>query len=125
AAPAGATSPTVEGDWVVRRGTEVFAGYRVTEQWGGDRFDKAAVGRTPAVEGELRIRDGRLVSARIEADLGQLRSDQSARDALLRERALETDRYPSARFELTEPVDLPDAAPGEVVDLTLTGDLTL
>lgn len=130
ALPAAGTAPgrpvSPAGEWVVVAGEEVFVGYRATESWAADRFSKAAVGRTPAVEGHLRIEGGRLEAAEVTADLTRLASDQSARDAYLRGEALETDRYPQARFRLGAPVELPDPpVPGEVVRLTVPGDLTL
>jgi polyisoprenoid-binding protein YceI len=130
ALPAGGTAPdrraSAEGEWVVEPGEGVFVGYRATESWAAERFSKAAVGRTPAVAGRLRIEEGRLEAAEVTADLTRLASDQSARDAYLRREALETDRYPQARFRLTAAVELPDPpVPGDVVRLTVRGDLTL
>ena len=54
-----------------------------------------------------------------------LRSDVGGRDDLLRTQALETSRFPEARFSLSEPVDLPDVQIGDVVSLQIPGDLTL
>ena len=46
-------------------------------------------------------------------------SDESRRDDALRERGIETDRFPDARFSLTEPVDLSRR------NQTVRGELTL
>jgi polyisoprenoid-binding protein YceI len=116
---------TRDGDWRVVPADDVFVGYRATEKWAADRFTKTAVGRTGAVEGSLRIDGDRLVRVEVEADLGVLSSDQSARDAYLRTDGLETDRFPETRFRLGAPVDLPPSAVGEVVELRLDGELTL
>ena len=64
--------------------------------------------RRPDVRGlgRLEVDDGRIVSALLEADLTQLRSDQSRRDDALRTRGIETARFPTARFSLLEPVAL-------------------
>jgi polyisoprenoid-binding protein YceI len=115
----------LEGAWRLQRRPGVFVGYRVTEQWAAERFDKAAVGRTEGVSGSMKINGGRLVSARIEVDMTMLSSGQSARDALLRTQALETERFPSAQFVLGDPVPLPEVRRGEATTLMLRGDLTL
>lgn len=120
-----AAGATREGDWAVAPGDDVFVGYRATERWAADRFTKTAVGRTGVVEGSMRIDGERLVRVEVTAGLGALVSDQSARDAYLRGEALETDRFPEARFRLVVPVDLPATAVGEVVELRVDGDLTL
>ncbi len=135
AAPAAGAGATLDGDWRVQPGEDVFVGYRATERWAADRFSKTAVGRTPAVDGTMRIErpsggradaeGARLGRAEVSAVLAELRSDQSARDAYLRGEALSTDRFPEARFRLTAPVDLPPVTPGEVVSLELPGELTL
>jgi polyisoprenoid-binding protein YceI len=90
--------------WKVAAGS--FAGYRVDEEYLGGVGVKTAVGRTTAVSGALELDRGRIVSAQLEADLTQLRSDQSRRDDALRSRGIETDTYPTARFSLLEPVPL-------------------
>lgn len=123
--PAGTTSGTPDGEWTVQRGPEVFVGYRVTEQWAAEKFDKQAVGRTGSVTGEMNIRDGRVSAVRLEVDMASLDSGQSARDALLRTKGLETDRYRTARFELVEPVELPAVRSGEAIELDVPGNLTL
>ena len=115
-----------DGEWVLAPGEEVFAGYRATESWAVERFSKTAVGRTAAVEGRVRIAHGRLEAAEVSADLRRLASDQSARDAYVRAEVLDTERHPWARFRLAAPVSLPGPpSPGEVVRLTVRGDLTL
>ena len=90
--------------WTLGPGS--FAGYRVDEEYLGGVGVKTAVGRTTAVSGRLEVDDGRIVSALLEADLTQLRSDQSRRDDALRTRGIETARFPTARFSLLEPVAL-------------------
>ncbi|MGH2600685.1 MAG: YceI family protein, partial [Dehalococcoidia bacterium] len=67
-----------------------------------------------------------ITEVRVEADLRNLQSDDSRRDGALRRQALETDRYPTASFVLTEPIRL-DAVPAENQPLAATavGDLTI
>lgn len=60
-----------------------------------------AVGTTKAVRGEVRLQDGR-VSGEFVVDLRELKSDQARRDNYLRQRTLETDRYPFATFRPKE-----------------------
>lgn len=102
-----------------------FVGYRVQEELasiGGN----TAVGRTPDVSGTVTIEGMTVTAAEITADLTTLKSDDDRRDNQLRRQALETDRYPTAAFSLTEPIELPaEAAQGAAVKVTATGDLTL
>jgi polyisoprenoid-binding protein YceI len=46
---------------------------------------------------------------RIEADLTRLSSDESRRDNAIRQRGLESERYPTATLELAEPIKLTSA----------------
>jgi polyisoprenoid-binding protein YceI len=102
-----------------------FVGYRVQEELVGIGGN-TAVGRTPDVTGSLTT-DGRtLTAATIAADLTTLVSDDDRRDNQLRKQALETNQFPTATFELTEPVVIPDTAvEGDTVEVTAVGELTL
>lgn len=71
-----------------------------------------AVGTTKAVRGEVRLQDGR-VSGEFVVDLRELKSDQARRDNYLRQRTLETDRYPFATFRPKEVRGLPNPCPGK------------
>ena len=89
-----------------------------------------AVGRTEAVTGEITLEQGsdgaRVTAASFEADLTQLRSDEERRDRALRQNGIETERFPTATFSVSEPINVPPAAlAGDAVELTLPGDLTL
>jgi|SoiMethySBSTD1v2_1073268.scaffolds.fasta_scaffold733794_1 polyisoprenoid-binding protein YceI len=127
AAPAGA-SPA--GTWTVQQGDEVFAGYRVTEQFAGETIEKTAVGRSRAVSGTVVVTaagQGATISeASVEVDMAQLTSDSDRRDNRLRGDGLETDEFPTATFELTQTIELA-AAPelGVPFDVQATGNLTL
>ena len=62
----------------------------------------------------------------ISADLSTLQSDKNQRDGQLHRQALETDRFPTATFKLTQPIDLGTVpADGQVIKTTATGDLTI
>jgi polyisoprenoid-binding protein YceI len=85
-----------------------------------------AVGRTTAVTADLQY-DGQAITAvNVTADLRQLASDNIMRDGQLRQQALETDRYSTAKFTLTKPIAI-DSAPvdGQTMSVTAVGDLSL
>jgi polyisoprenoid-binding protein YceI len=100
--------------------TSSWAGYRVGEELSGIGTTDA-VGRTPAVSGTLEIAGSTVVSAAVEVDLTTIVSDRPRRDGLV-QRALDTQQFPLARFELTEPVAF-EALPaaGEAVTATVAG----
>jgi polyisoprenoid-binding protein YceI len=123
---AGPAASGVDGTYRVSPGEDVFAGYRVQEQFGGETIEVTAVGRTPAVTGSLTIADGQVTAVQVEVDVTQLSSDRSQRDNAIRDRGLETDTFRTATFVLTAPIDLPDDVPaGQELELAATGDLTL
>jgi dipeptidyl aminopeptidase/acylaminoacyl peptidase len=123
--PVDVTSGGIDGNWRVAGGDDGFVGYRVREILGILPAPNDAVGRTPAVTGEMRIEDARIVSALITADMTQLRSDQAPRDETLRNQGLETDRFETASFRLAKPFDLGGATRGETLRLRPIGDLTI
>ena len=117
---------TPVGTWKVTAGKNVYVGYRMTEVFTGDVIHKTAVGRTPAVTGTLKIVGNQATVTDVTADLQQLTSDRSAHDNYIHTHAIESDKFPHAVFELTEPITL--AAPvrkGALQHLTATGALTL
>jgi polyisoprenoid-binding protein YceI len=118
AARSGAAAP--DGTWRVRAGAASFVGYRVREQLSFLSAPSEAVGRTTAVSGTLRIAANQVEAAEIQADLRQLASDQSRRDNAIRDRGLESDRFPMAIFELGSPIALP-AAPVQGREVTIEG----
>ena len=120
-----AVAPGLDGAWTLAQGEESFVGYRVEEELATIGY-KEAVGRTPTIEATITITGGQLTGVTVGADLRDLESDDSRRDGALRRQALESDAFPTATFELTEPVTVPEAlAQGEVVSLLATGALTL
>jgi polyisoprenoid-binding protein YceI len=114
-----------DGTWTLLEG-ESFVGYRVREQLAFLPAPNDAVGRSTAVEGSLEIDGLRIVSTSVTADLTQLESDESRRDSAIRTNGLESDSFPTATFELTQPIVFDEQpAEGEVVEVQATGDLTL
>jgi polyisoprenoid-binding protein YceI len=128
AAPAG-----IEGTWTVdtsvgefsyRDSTGTFVGFRVAETLAG-LGDVDAVGRTPEVQGTLTVEGTTATAVDIVADLATLTTDDSRRDSKVRD-ALGTSQFPTARFRLTEPIDLgADAATGGAVRVEAIGELTV
>ncbi|MGE0227216.1 MAG: YceI family protein [Dehalococcoidia bacterium] len=125
-ASAGAgSSSSLVGTWQVASGSQSFVGYRVQEQL-ANVGAATAVGRTSAVTGTLTFDGSAITNVAVEADLTKLQSDRSQRDNALRQQALETNRFPTATFTLTQPIELsgnPEA--GDMVEATAVGDLTL
>jgi polyisoprenoid-binding protein YceI len=119
------TTGDFQGKWEISANGESFVGYRVREEL-RNIGATTAVGRTTAVTGALEF-DGEAVRAvSVEADLRQLRSDNSVRDGQLRRQALETGTYPTASFVLAEPIPV-DRVPAEreTISADATGDLTI
>jgi polyisoprenoid-binding protein YceI len=126
-----ATDASADGTWTVDQDlgdfaafTSSFVGYRVQEQLAGIGA-KTAVGRTPDVTGTVVIDGGTVTTVEIEVDMTTLVSDDSRRDGAIQNQALETRRYTTATFELTEPIEVGDVAEGETVTVPATGELTL
>ena len=103
--------------------------YRVREQLVGLSFPIDAVGATSVVEGGVAFdAQGRVVrgASRFTVDLRTLRSDEARRDNYLRRNTLETERYPTVTFVLTEARRLPFPLPqAGSVPFELVGDLTV
>src|SRR5713101_2786726 len=115
-------SPGV-GTWTV--GTGSVAGYRVREQLAGLAAPTDAVGRTSSITGSFTLAqsgDGYTFTV----DVSTLTSDRAMRDRRIHQMGLESDRYPTATFKLTNPIVLPaTATTGQTVHVSATGDLTI
>jgi polyisoprenoid-binding protein YceI len=126
------SSGTVGGSWVVDTEsgsfsdfTSTFAGYRIDEEL-GTLGAHTAVGRTPDVSGSMEIDGSSITGLQVTVDMTTLVSDDDRRDNQLRMRGLETDAFPTATFELTEPIEVGTVpAEGETISAEATGDLTL
>lgn len=99
-------------------------GYRVKETLFGQSNE--AVGRTSDIAGSLTLDGARVSAVELSVRMTTVKSDQSQRDGQFNQRIMETSRYPTATFKLSQPIVLPgvpsDAAP---VSAKATGDLTL
>jgi polyisoprenoid-binding protein YceI len=112
----------LSGDWTV--GASSFAGYRVDEVLNG--VNVTVTGRTAKVTGSLTVDGLALTKAKMTVDVASVATDEQARDAYFRSSALETDRFPTATFTLTSPVEAASTpAAGVAQTIRATGDLTL
>jgi polyisoprenoid-binding protein YceI len=105
--------------------TSSFAGYRVREEVVSIGA-KTAVGRTPGVSGSFTIAGKTISEAEFTVDMTTLQSDHGGRDDAMRDEAIETKRFPTATFSLTDAMEF-DAIPvdGTRISVEATGDLTL
>jgi polyisoprenoid-binding protein YceI len=129
---AGSDGSDLDGTWTVAEGRDSQAGLRITESFVGGLADHTAVGRTTGVTGSIEVDGLTVESGRFTVDLTGLEwSDRPGfptdnRSLALRDQALETDTFPDATFEITEPAlvdELPAAGGSITVDVS--GDLTL
>jgi polyisoprenoid-binding protein YceI len=119
-------SATPVGSWTLLRAKDVYVGYRIQELFAGDTIHKDAVGRTPTVDGTMTINPGQVASVVVNADLQNLTSGRAARDDYIHSHAIESDSFPTARFELASPIAIPTGVrPGTRLHLSASGRLTL
>ncbi len=122
---AAAGSGGVDGTWTIDPGSNSFVGYRIGERLASIGVQDA-VGRTSHVTGSLQIDGTSVTTVSMEADLSTLESDNTQRDGRLRSVGLETDTFPTARFELTSPIELGQVPEADnPLSVTATGDFTL
>jgi polyisoprenoid-binding protein YceI len=117
-----AAAADTEGTWQIADGSLV--GYRVQEVLFGQNNE--AVGRTQDITGSMTVSGTTVTTAEFTVDMTTVTSDESRRDEQFNGRIMETATYPTATFELTQPIDLgsiPDA--GRDRTFQATGDLTL
>ncbi len=115
---------SADGEWRISEGS--FVGYRVSERFIGEIIDKDAVGRTSDVTGGLNVSGLEVSNLEIEANTTSIVSDRVPRDTYLASNALETSAFPTAKFVVSDPIQL-EAKPvsGSKITLTLRGMLTL
>src|SRR2546426_4605717 len=122
------TPGAAAGSWTVASGSQ--AGYRVREQLAGLSAPSDAVGRTSSVHGSITIAPTgatySVTAGSIRVDVNTLTSDRSMRDQRIHRMGLESDRYPTATFVISNPITLPsDAGNGQAFQISATGKLTL
>jgi polyisoprenoid-binding protein YceI len=123
-----ATPATLAANWIVGEGS--VAGYRVREKLARLPAKSDAVGRTNDVTGAVVIEgegDTLTVTAvDLTVDVTTLLSDSDRRDGQIKQRGLETAKFPTATFELTRPIAIPaEALTGSPVTVEATGDMTI
>lgn len=134
ATPAPTSAATaVAADYTVYEiaGAESEACYVVGESLPGQgKPFNLAVGVTKAIDGQIAI-DTKALSAskigQIVIDISQFKSDQTMRDGQIRQRFLESNKYPLAKFTPTQIIGLPDGAytPGETLTFQIAGTLNV
>jgi polyisoprenoid-binding protein YceI len=127
AVAAGAAQPALERYQILPEASE--ARYRVGETFLGEGRFNVAVGRTRDVRGVILVDRQRPARSRvgpIVVDLSTLQSDSARRDNAIRQRWLESTRFPEARFVSTEVRGAPSRyRDGQPVELEVVGDLTV
>lgn len=122
----------LDGTWNIDRTigsfsdyTSTFAGYRVQEELVSIGA-KTAFGRTPDVTGSLTLDGTEITATEIDVDMTTLQSDETRRDNSLRNQSIESDRFPTSQFALSDAITL-DELPAEGVETTVdaVGTLTL
>jgi polyisoprenoid-binding protein YceI len=103
--------------------------YRVREQLVGRDLPNDAVGVTQAVTGEILFaEDGTVIpdGSRLTIDVTSLKSDQNRRDTYVRNRLLETAKFPTVVFEPNFIRGAPKALPTSgSTAFSLLGNLTI
>jgi polyisoprenoid-binding protein YceI len=118
------TVDAASGEVEFESATGSFVGFRIGENLASIGVTEA-VGRTRQVSGTLTIEGTTVTAATFEADMTAITTNESRRDDKVQS-ALETDQFPTATFELTEPIELAaDAADGAEQTVDAVGDLTI
>ena len=114
---------SLDGPWTIS-GTDSTVGYRVVEVLFGQ--DTEGVGRTNAVTGQLELAGTQVSTASFSVDMTTVKSDESRRDNQFNNNLMNTSEFPTATFELTQPIDLgAEPADGQQLAAKATGNLTL
>ena len=112
----------ISGDWKLIAESQV--GYRIKERIALKTFE--TVGRSSEVTGSLKILDSQITQTTFEVDMKTFQSDSGGRDAQFNGRIMDTEKYPTANFVLTEPITLVEKPlNGLTVNNTATGNLTI
>jgi polyisoprenoid-binding protein YceI len=111
-----------DGDWTP---TDASAfGYRVDEVLAG--VNTTAVGRSNEISGLMTIAGTTIPVVDIEVQVASITSDESRRDGAFTGRIMNADEFPTATFNLTQPIELGAVpADGEQITASATGNLTL
>jgi polyisoprenoid-binding protein YceI len=117
------SSGSLDGPWTIT-GTDSLVGYRVVEVLFGQNTE--GVGRTNVVTGQLELAGSQVSTASFSVDMTTVKSDEDRRDNQFNNNLMDVDRFPTATFELTAPIDLGgEPADGQEITANATGNLTL
>ena len=112
----------ISGDWKLISGSQV--GYRINERIALKTFE--TVGRSSEVTGSLKILDSQITQTTFKVDMKTFQSDSGGRDAQFNGRIMDTEKYPTANFVLTEPITLVEKPlNGLTIKNAATGNLTI
>jgi polyisoprenoid-binding protein YceI len=111
----------LSGEWAV--GGSSYAGYRVDEVLNGTPV--TVNGRTDAVTGDITVDGSQVTAGSMTVDVTKMATDQPPRDAYFQGEAMQTDRFPTATFTLTQPIRTDGVEAGVPATYDVTGDLTL
>ena len=112
----------ISGDWKLIAESQV--GYRIKERIALKTFE--TVGRSSEVTGSLKILDSQITQTTFKVDMKTFQSDSGGRDAQFNGRIMDTEKYPTANFVLTEPITLVEKPiNGSTIKNSATGNLTL
>jgi polyisoprenoid-binding protein YceI len=124
-----ATAPVAAQSRYLLDPTGTEARYQVRELLAANTIENDVVGKTAAVTGGISLdKAGKVVSAesKITIDLTGLKTDRDRRDGYVQRNTLETAKYPTAEFVVTQITGLPAKLPTSgALSFTLVGDLTL
>lgn len=134
-----ATPPPAEEGTSAAAGTRTFQivpeqssmQYFVEEEFFGQAVPfVTAIGKTSALNGSVALQiEGNSVqieSGAFEADISTLTSDRPRRDQAIRDRWLQSSRYPIATFVAGEALNVPaDAGYGQDIAFQVSGDMTI
>ncbi|MDQ6797551.1 MAG: YceI family protein [Actinomycetota bacterium] len=122
ATSAPATGAKTAGSW--RPTGASVVGYRIKETLFGQSAE--AAGRTNAVTGSMVIDGPSVASVDLVVDMKTVKSDRSQRDGQFQGRIMNTAKFPTATFKLTQPLVLSSVpTDNSVVSAQATGDLAL
>ena len=120
--PATSETGDITGKWTPTAASKFQ--YRVQETLFG--ASNTATGETNQVTGSMTINGTTINAVELVVDMTAVSSDRTQRDGQFRGRIMETSRYPTATFTLTQPIELNEIpAAGTPVTRKATGELTL
>lgn len=118
--PAGTQPTTGTATRYVLVAGESKASYEVKEVFLIEALNATAVGTSTAIKGDLVVENGAFKPSTVVVDVTQLKSNRPQRDGVLRNRGLETAKYPTAEFTIAAMEGGP-LAEGKAVPVKLTG----